>query len=250
MNKTPFQWWGHTTISLPTAGGPVLFQPFLTKKHFCLKRYEETHTEPVAWRPTRAVLFANPSADRFDQDVLKCFKQQQALLYVPQSLKALTDKFFNFSTTLLSDGLAFQIDNITITPIATPAKIFRFWRWHKEVFHFLIDVDGERTLLLSDGLEDGGIWDHLLKLGKIDRLIFPISKLACLPFAKKRSVNWQQLVKMVEFLQIDSITPYAYGTYAASPAELAAPKLEFENQMSALGLAGRVQWFQAFSQTQ
>lgn len=220
-----------------------MFQPFLSQKYFCLKRYDTTPIDPVLLRPTCAVFFANPGADRFDKDVLKYFKQQNTTVHLPQSLKKFVDKFFGFPTQALQDSQTIQIDNITITPIATPAKIFRVWKWHNEIFHFLIDVGGERALLLSDNLEDGAISDHLLKLGKIDRLIFPISKLRCLPFAKKITVNWQQLVKMVEFLQIDTITPYAYGSYAVSPAELTAPKLEFENQMSALGLAGRVRYF-------
>ena len=246
MNKTQFQWWGHTTLSLQTASGMVLLQPFFTNKNWCLKRYDSASTSAAQLTATRAVFFANANVDRFDKDVCKYFKQQSTAVYLPNNLKIFFDKFFHFQSVALQDGVAIPIDNITITPIATPAKIFRFWKWHNEIFHFLIDVEGERTLILSDGLEDGAIWDHLLKLGKIDRLIFPISKLPCLPFAKKKVVNWQQLVKMVEFLNIDSITPYAYGSYATSPEGLAAPKLEFENQMSVLGLASRVSYLTVF----
>lgn len=246
MNKTEFQWLGHTSLSLKTQTSPIVFQPFFTKKYYALKRFNQTPIDPVQIRPIQTVFYANPSPDRFDQDSLKYFSQASTQIFAPKSLKGFLDQFFHFQTQSLQDGVSHQFHNVKITPIATPAKIFRFWKWHTEIFHFLIEVDGERTLILSDALPEGGVWDHLLKLGKIDRLIFPISKLSCLPFVKAQPTNWQQLRKMVDFLKIESLTPYAYGSYAASPSELAAPQKDFENQMSSMGLSPKIIWLNSF----
>lgn len=240
-HKSDWKNWGHCTVSLKTTDGEILFQPYFAEKFLCVKRLAPLQDTSTLTH-IKHIFVGNPRTDRFDANAFKYFKQSFTHVHVVKSLKPLMEKFFSFKTSSLDENKLIFGDT-HVTPIATASKVFRYLKWHRHAFHFLIEHQNERVLLLSEAISENDIFESFIKCGQVDRLIFPASQWTGLPFYKGPSLSWLGIQKISEYLNVQTLTPYAFETYARSQEELATFKNEFSNQMTQLNLISKIKTF-------
>lgn len=236
MNPLKVEILGHSSLIVSAGDSKFIFQPYFRKRCLWAKRAKPANYEDKNFSGFETIVYSNPKCDRFDVDGLRFFAQQKSKIFGPKSLRSTLKRHFRFEFEALKKNQEFQIGDLKIKAIKSRNKSFRFWGFHFESFHFVVECGDSKILLLSDAAYSKNLIETLRQEGPFDGLLLPIQSFAPGWMRRKNVFSPAQVCEAVVDLDIETVVPYGYGIYPFGDSNPLKPKVELEKESAKTGL--------------